>query len=57
MKFRNPFRKPRPDPPEPEPPPWVRRTLGGVPREAPDPPADRDFSKPPGTRLKREEKT
>lgn len=55
MRFKNPFRKPRQELPEPS--PWVRRTLGGVPREAPDPPANRDFSKPPGPRPKREEKS
>lgn len=54
MRFKNPFRKPRQELPEP---PWVRRTLGGVPREAPDPPANRDFSKPPGPRPKREQKS
>ena len=55
MRFKNPFRKPRPEPPEP--PPWVVQTIGGVPREAPDPPANRDFSKPPGPRPKREQKS
>ena len=58
MRFKNPFRKPRTELPESETklPPGTIRTVGGVPREAPPPPANRDFSKPPGPRPKPEEK-
>ena len=56
LRFRNPFRKRRPEPPD-----QVKLTASVIkpfsttPREAP-PPASRDSRKPPGSRPKPEEK-
>ena len=58
MRFRNPLRKPRLEPPDPvNLSASVVKPFSTTPREAPDPPPDRDFSKPPGPPPKREQKS
>lgn len=57
MRFRNPLRKPPPEPTElPGSAERAIHTLGGVPREAP-PTVNVNFPKPPGPPPKREQKS
>ena len=57
MRFRNPLRKPPPEPTElPESAERAIHTLGGVPREA-SPTVNVNFPKPSGPPPKREEKS